>query len=48
MQRQEPHPSYGLVVTGVLATGQGTYRTPMELADMAEAAASAQVTFCLL
>ncbi len=42
-QRIEAHPSYALVVAGVLATAQGTYRNPMELADMAEAAASAQV-----
>ncbi len=42
MQRVEAHPSYALVVAGVLATSQGIYRTPTELSDLAEAAATAQ------
>ncbi|CAL8472359.1 g11902 [Coccomyxa elongata] len=42
MQRVEAHPSYALVVAGVLATSQGVYRTPTELSDLAEAAATAQ------
>ena len=43
MQCVEAHPSYALVVAGVLATSQGIYRTPTELSDLAEAAATAQV-----
>ncbi len=46
MQRVEAHPSYALVVAGVLATSQGIYRTPTELSDLAEAAATAQVHAC--
>ena len=41
--RIEPHPSYGAVIAAMLATSNGAYRTPLELADIAEAAASAQV-----
>ena len=41
--RTEPHPSYAAVIAAMLAASNGAYRTPLELADIAEAAASAQV-----
>ena len=40
MQRVDAHPSYQLVVAGVLATSGGAHHTPMELAEAAETAAT--------
>ena len=43
LQRTEPHPSYNVVVSAALHPTNGIPRKPMELVEMAEAAASAQV-----
>ena len=48
MMRTEQHPSYAAVIQALLASSGGLYRTPLELADIAEAAASAQVPSPLL
>ncbi len=43
LQRTEPHISYGNVVSAALHATNGVPRKPMELVEVAEAAASAQV-----